>query len=86
MLISLVADGMLLNFYVVDVTTTWFSLADVIAKMCDVADVIATWQMLYPLGWRFGRCYSQCGRCYSHLGLYSFNLSSVMLFRTSSHT
>ena len=79
MLMPLVADGMLLNLYVVDVTTTWFSLADVIAKMCDVADVIATWQMLYPLGWRFGRCYS-------HLGLYSFNLSSVMLFRTSSHT
>ena len=64
------------NFYVVDVITTWFSLADVIAKMCDVADVIATWQMLLPLGWRFGRCYSQCGRCYSHLGLYYFNLSS----------
>ena len=34
------------EFYVVNVTTTWFSLADVIAKMCDVADVIATWQML----------------------------------------
>ena len=87
MLLPLVADGMPLDFfYVVDVITTWFSLADVIAKLCDVADVIATWQMLLPLGWRFGRCYSQCGRCYSHLGLYYFNLSSVMLFRTSSHT
>ena len=36
-----------LEFYVVDVISTWFSLADVIAK-------IVMWQMLLPLG----RCYS----------------------------
>ena len=36
------------DFYVVDVITTWFSLADVIA-------ICVMWQMLLPLG----RCYSQ---------------------------
>ena len=30
------------EFYVVDDITTWFSLADVIAKLCDVANVITT--------------------------------------------
>ena len=37
----LVADRMPLNSYVVDVITTWFSLADVIAKLCDVAITMA---------------------------------------------
>ena len=37
------------EFYVVDVITTWFSLADVIAKLCDVADVITTWQMFIAI-------------------------------------
>ena len=41
------ADGLPLNFYVDDVISTWFSLADVIANS-------VMWQMLLPLG----RCYS----------------------------
>ena len=33
-----------------------------------------------------GTCYSECGRCNSHwVFMFYFNLSSVMLFRTSSH-
>ena len=41
----LVADGMPLNFMWLMLLPLGISLADVIAKMCDVADVIATWQI-----------------------------------------
>ena len=64
MLMPLVADGMPLKFMSLMLLPLDFWLM-LLPKLCDVADVITTWQMLLPIGWRFGRCYSQCGRCYS---------------------
>ena len=65
MLLPFVADGMPLMYNVVDVIIIFFLvlLADVIChwwlmelpQVCDVADVITTWQMLWPkdgMGWQ----------------------------------
>ena len=72
----------LFSFFVADVICHWWLME--LPHLCDVVDVMTTRQMLKPWVEWVGRCYNQHGRCYS-LGLVYFNLSSVMLFRTSPH-
>ena len=50
-----------------------------------LADVIAKWQMEWPLqGWSGGRCYCHVADGIA-TGSYYFSLSSEVLNRTSSH-
>ena len=50
-----------------------------------LADVIAKWQMEWPLqGWSVGRCYCHVADGIT-TGSYYFSLSSEVLNRTSSH-
>ena len=68
-------------------------MADVIVQVADgmvtliimLADVIAKWQMEWPLqGWSFGRFYCHVADGIA-TGSYYFSLSSEVLNRTSSH-
>ena len=53
--------------------------------MYNLADVIAKWQMEWPLqGWSGGRCYCHVADGIATGSSY-FNLSSEVLYRTSSH-